>query len=84
MLEAKHDTARNLLASLLTRHGEHIFRIGEGPTHANLFNGELSDRPEGWTGTPRSAADIEALRQGIMDNTREIGGKVGIGCIYAR
>jgi hypothetical protein len=71
-----HDTARDLVASVLTRHkGEYVFRIGSQPPLAKLISGESIDGP-GWTGTPRTKHELEKLRNHLTNTVEELGGKV--------
>lgn len=52
LLNGDYESARNSLASLLTRwRGECIFRIGARPPASTLFSGEPVDNASGWTGT---------------------------------
>lgn len=67
-----------MIAQLLTQHrGEYVFRIGEQPSRAKLFAGEVSDDPDGWAGVPRPVQELNFLRDGIIRTVEEVGGKVG-------
>lgn len=72
-----YDRARDLIASLLTRHrGEYIFRIGSRPPHTELYSGAALEGDEGWTGISRTEEEIDILCQGITATVEEVGGKV--------
>lgn len=75
--KGEHDTVRNALAALLTRQGEHVFRIGQHPTHVNIFGGnaQLSNKPSDWTGEAKSEEEIESISKALQDDVKEIGGK---------
>lgn len=69
--------ARDSIAALLTQHyGEYVFRIGQQPSHADLFSGDLNDESSGWTGTSRTVEQIDALREAVSSTVEEVGGKV--------
>ncbi|KAI9062861.1 P-loop containing nucleoside triphosphate hydrolase protein [Trametes sanguinea] len=73
------ETARNLIASLLTRNrGEYIFRIGAQPPPAQLFAGDsVSDEGE-WQGTPRTTQELETIIEEAKAAVDELGGKTSI------
>ncbi|KAI0728156.1 P-loop containing nucleoside triphosphate hydrolase protein [Fomitopsis betulina] len=72
-----HDEARNLVASLLTRHrGEYLLRIGAHPPHPRLFSkvpGSLEEA-EGWRGSERTAEELGTLERAVTDIVIDIGG----------
>ncbi|EPS97707.1 hypothetical protein FOMPIDRAFT_1052102 [Fomitopsis schrenkii] len=72
-----HDKARNLVASLLTRHrGEYLLRIGAHPPHSRLFSkapGSLEDA-EGWRGSERTVDELDTLERTVTDIVTDIGG----------
>ncbi|KZT70965.1 GTP-binding protein 1, partial [Daedalea quercina L-15889] len=74
---ADHDKARDIIASILTRHrGEYILRLGAHPSHSRLFSktpGSLEDS-EGWRGSARTAEEIDALQRKVNDIVTDIGG----------
>lgn len=75
---ADHDRARDMVASLLTRHkGEYVFRIGSLPPLGKLMSGESINGP-GWTGTSRTQEEIDTLHRNLTNIVEEVGGKVSI------
>ncbi|GLB37063.1 putative elongation factor Tu GTP binding domain [Lyophyllum shimeji] len=76
---ADHDTARDMIAALLTQHrGEYVLRIGMQPLHARLFAGELTDSSDGWTGVPRTEQDLDLFKERITRTVEEVGGKTSV------
>ncbi|KJA19920.1 hypothetical protein HYPSUDRAFT_43812 [Hypholoma sublateritium FD-334 SS-4] len=72
-----YDLARDQIAALLTQNsGEYVFRIGQEPSHTELFAGELNDDTIEWSGTPRSVEEIDKLHEQISKVVEEVGGKV--------
>jgi hypothetical protein len=66
-----------MIAELITQHrGEYVLRIGEQPSRAKLFAGEVSDDADGWSGVPRTVQELDFLRDGIIRTVEEVGGKV--------
>ncbi|KAI0780026.1 P-loop containing nucleoside triphosphate hydrolase protein [Fomes fomentarius] len=58
------ETARNLIASLLTRnYGEYVFRIGTHPPGAKLFAGQPATDEDVWQGAPRTAEELDIITQ---------------------
>ncbi|KAF8210283.1 P-loop containing nucleoside triphosphate hydrolase protein [Mycena galopus ATCC 62051] len=79
LLSNNPDTARDLLAGLLTQHlGEYVFRIGLQPPHAKLFANELTDDCEGWTGVSRTQQELDVIHKGIQATVEEVGGKTSV------
>ncbi|KAF7288653.1 hypothetical protein HMN09_01371200 [Mycena chlorophos] len=73
------DQARDLVASLITRHvGEYVFRIGLQPPRAQLFDNELIDDVGGWTGIARTEAELDELKEKITAVVEEVGGKSSV------
>nr|GAT56376.1 predicted protein [Mycena chlorophos] len=73
------DQARDLVASLITRHvGEYVFRIGLQPPRAQLFDNELTDDVGGWTGIARTEAEVDELKEKITAVVEEVGGKSSV------
>ncbi|KAF9474221.1 GTP-binding protein 1 [Pholiota conissans] len=73
---ADYDLARDQVAALLTQNnGEYVLRIGQQPSHAELFAGDLTDESPGWSGTLRSIEDVDKLREQITKVVEEVGGK---------
>lgn len=71
------DRARHLLTSVLTRGwGEYIFRIGSFPPHASLFTGEPFEGEKGVHGIPRTAEELNSIRNALLEIVDEFGGKV--------
>lgn len=67
-----------MIAELLTQHrGEYVLRIGEQPSRAKLFAGEVSDDVDGWAGVPRTVRELDFLKDEIIRTVEEVGGKVG-------
>ena len=76
-LPANLDTARNLIASLLTRNfGEYVFRIGTHPSSARVFAGQSATGEDTWQGTPRTAEELDVIIQETTTVVDEVGGKV--------
>ncbi|KAI0949408.1 hypothetical protein AcW1_009035 [Taiwanofungus camphoratus] len=76
---SNHDRARDIIASLLTRHrGEYVFRIGAHPPHSRLFTGEPVIASDGWRGVARTEAELDALQQEIAQVVDEVGGKTTV------
>ncbi|KAG6874469.1 hypothetical protein C0995_010379 [Termitomyces sp. Mi166 len=74
-----HDEARNLVAGLLTQHrGEYVLRIGLQPSHTHLFEGNLTDASDGWTGTSRTVEELDILKEQVTKVVEEVGGKTCI------
>ncbi|TFK25737.1 GTP-binding protein 1 [Coprinopsis marcescibilis] len=70
------DTARDQIAALLTRNnGECVLRIGQQPPRNDLFSGELTESTPGWTGTPRTAEEVDQLIHALKATVEEVGGK---------
>lgn len=77
LIKNDSESARNALASLLTRkRGEYILRLGVRPPQDTLFAGEPLDGASGWTGVARTEDDIHVGVVGIEQVLGEIGGKV--------
>ncbi|KAG9221124.1 hypothetical protein CCMSSC00406_0005437 [Pleurotus cornucopiae] len=73
------DKARDNLAALITQnHGEYVLRIGSRPPSINMFAGDLNDDTDGYTGTPRTAGELDYLTEAISAALDEIGGKTSI------
>ncbi len=71
------ETARNLIASLLTRnYGEYVFRIGTHPPGAKLFAGQPATDEDAWQGAPRTAEELDIIAQETTTVVDEVGGKV--------
>lgn len=69
--------ARDLLATLLTRHGgEYLLRLGARPPRAPLFANEDYENANDWTGNQRTDAEIDAMIDHIGQLVEEVGGKV--------
>lgn len=65
------------MAALLTQsNGEYVLRLGQHPSHEELFVGNLSDESPRWSGTPRSIEEIDTLHGNITKIVEEVGGKV--------
>jgi hypothetical protein len=65
------------VAALLTQNnGEYVLRLGQHPSHEELFVGNLSDESPRWSGTPRSIEEIDTLHGNITKIVEEVGGKV--------
>ncbi|RPD59809.1 P-loop containing nucleoside triphosphate hydrolase protein [Lentinus tigrinus ALCF2SS1-6] len=78
-LPANLETARNLIASLLTRNfGEYVFRIGSHPPHARLFTGQPAAEEDTWIGTARTAKELDIIIQETTTVVDEVGGKTSI------
>lgn len=78
-----YDAARDLVAALLTQsNGEYVLRIGQQPSHTDLFSGELTDESVNWSGTPRTTEEIGTLRTQIIKAVEEVGGKVRISVLF--
>ncbi|KAG5635272.1 hypothetical protein H0H81_011875 [Sphagnurus paluster] len=76
---ADHDTAREMLAALLTQHrGEYVFRIGMQPGRTQLFSGALTDASDGWTGIPRTESHLDLFKERITKTVEEVGGKTSV------
>lgn len=76
---ADHDTARDMLAALLTQHrGEYVFRIGMQPGRTQLFSGGLTDASDGWTGIPRTESHLDLFKERITKTVEEVGGKTSV------
>ncbi|KAG5342991.1 hypothetical protein C0989_005942 [Termitomyces sp. Mn162] len=76
---ADHDEARDLVAGLLTQHkGEYVLRTGSQPSHTHLFEGNLTDVSDGWTGTPRTVEELDILKDQVTKVVEEVGGKTCI------
>ncbi|KIL66188.1 hypothetical protein M378DRAFT_186026 [Amanita muscaria Koide BX008] len=76
---ADHETAKDLLSSLLTRRqGEYILRVGHQPPQAQLFANELSNDGDGWSGIQRTDTELDQLRTIIIETVEEIGAKATI------
>jgi len=79
---ADHDKARDIVASLLTRHkGEYILRFGAHPPHPKLFSklpGSLEDS-DGWRGSALTAEELDTLQREVKEILTDIGGVV---CVY--
>ncbi|TFK86884.1 GTP-binding protein 1 [Polyporus arcularius HHB13444] len=70
------ETARNLIASLLTRNfGEYVFRIGSHPTHARLFAVQPVTEEDTWQGTARTTEELDVIIQETTTVVDEVGGK---------
>ena len=77
MLSNNPAAARDVIAELLTQQkGEYVLRIGEQPSRAQLFAGELSDDNDGWSGVPRTVRELDLLKDGITSAVEEVGGNV--------
>ncbi|KAF7428686.1 hypothetical protein PC9H_007915 [Pleurotus ostreatus] len=73
------DKARDNLAALITQnHGEYVLRMGSRPPSINMFAGDLNDDTDGYTGTPRTAGELDYLTEAISAALDEIGGKTSI------
>ncbi|OSD06907.1 P-loop containing nucleoside triphosphate hydrolase protein [Trametes coccinea BRFM310] len=73
------ETARNLIASLLTRNrGEYIFRIGAQPPAAQLFAGEAVNDAGEWQGNPRTTQELDTIIEEAQAAVDELGGKTSI------
>lgn len=71
------DLARDLVAAVLTQnHGEYVFRIGQQPSHTELFGGDLNDQSPDWSGIARTVEDLDKLREQFTKVVEEVGGKV--------
>ncbi|KAF9501481.1 GTP-binding protein 1 [Pleurotus eryngii] len=74
-----HDKARDNLATLITQnHGEYVLRIGIRPPSVNMFACDLNEDTDGFTGTPRTAGELDYLTEAISAALDEIGGKTSI------
>ncbi|PPQ67322.1 hypothetical protein CVT25_005906 [Psilocybe cyanescens] len=74
-----YDIARDQVAALLTQsNGEYVMRIGQQPSHAELFSGDSTEESTNWSGTPRTTEEIGILRTQITKAVDEVGGKVRI------
>ncbi|KAI0745724.1 P-loop containing nucleoside triphosphate hydrolase protein [Earliella scabrosa] len=73
------NTARNLIASLLTRNfGEYVFRIGTHPSSARVFAGQSATGEDTWQGTSRTAEELDVIIQETTTVVDEVGGKTSI------
>jgi len=71
------------VAALLTQNnGEYVLRIGQQPSHTELFAGDLTDESPGWFATPRSIENIDTLKERITKTVEEVGGKVCIRILF--
>ncbi|KAG6837722.1 hypothetical protein H0H93_003524 [Arthromyces matolae] len=78
-VSSNHDAARDLIAGLLTQHrGEYVLRIGLQPSHAHLFEGDLTDDSDGWRGTARTVEELDTLKQQVTKVVEEVGGRTSI------
>jgi hypothetical protein len=78
-----YDLARDQVAALLTQNnGEYVLRIGQQPSHTELFAGDITDESPGWFATPRSITDIDTLREQITKTVEEVGGKVFLKTLF--
>lgn len=59
-----------------------MLRLGQQPSHAELFAGDLSDESPRWSGKPRSIEEIDALRGNITKVVEEVGGKVSSNILF--
>ncbi|KAG6844560.1 hypothetical protein H0H87_005902 [Tephrocybe sp. NHM501043] len=74
---ADRDTARDLVAALLTQHrGEYVLRIGLQPSHTHLFAGDLTDASDGWAGITRTIEELNRLKGQVTHIVEEVGGKI--------
>lgn len=74
-----YDLARDQVAALLTQNnGEYVLRLGQQPSHAELFAGDLTDESPRWSGTLRSIEEIDALQGKIAKIVEEVGGKTSV------
>ncbi|KAI6032901.1 P-loop containing nucleoside triphosphate hydrolase protein [Pisolithus orientalis] len=79
LLGGDYESARNSLASLLTRQrGEYIFRIGVRSPTSTLFSGEPLDNASGWTGVSLTEDHIGNAILGVEKVVEEIGAKVSV------
>ncbi|KAF5322453.1 hypothetical protein D9619_001792 [Psilocybe cf. subviscida] len=73
------DLARDLVAAVLTQnHGEYVFRIGQQPSHTELFGGDLNDQSPDWSGIARTVEDLDKLREQFTKVVEEVGGKTSV------
>ncbi|TBU49478.1 P-loop containing nucleoside triphosphate hydrolase protein [Dichomitus squalens] len=73
------DTARNLIASLLTRNfGEYVFRIGAHPPNPRLFAGQPATEEASWQGTRRTAEELDVIIEETTTVVDEVGGKTSV------
>jgi hypothetical protein len=71
------DTARDLLAALLTQaNGEYVVRVGNQPPRTEVLSGDVTDETPSWTGIARSADEVTTLCSRLTNTVEEIGGKV--------
>ncbi|KAF8973275.1 GTP-binding protein 1 [Flammula alnicola] len=74
-----YDLARDQVAALLTQNnGEYVLRMGQQPSHTELFSSDLNDESPGWSGTPRSIEDLDKLKLQITNVVEEVGGKTSV------
>ncbi|KAI6121461.1 P-loop containing nucleoside triphosphate hydrolase protein [Pisolithus sp. B1] len=79
LLSGDYESARNSLASLLTRwRGECIFRIGARPPTSTLFSEEPLDNASGWTGMSLAEDHIGKAILGIEKVVVDIGAKMSV------
>ncbi|KAG6880330.1 hypothetical protein C0992_011079 [Termitomyces sp. T32_za158] len=79
LLSHRHDEVRDLIAGLLTQHkGEYVLRVGSQPSHTLLFEGNVSDDADGWTGTSRTVEELDILKEQVLKVVEEVGGKTSM------
>jgi hypothetical protein len=77
---SESERAKDIISGLLTRNrGEFIFRLGQRPPNAILFNPQSKEQPaktDEWLGVARTPDEINMLRKELTNLVEEVGGKV--------